>query len=312
MSNFDLLGRPMSQLTTLTDISSNDFIAVLDISDTVTSGSTAGTLKKSTFITVESFLNNQFLHSNIVSAKVSTTGNLTAVYVNGSLDDGVGATLTNSGAFVALVLDGVTLAINDRVLVYQQSAQLQNGVYQVTDIGSVSMPWVLTRVVDYNNSPPGQIAQGDFIIVTLGTINQRTLWVQVSATPLVVGVDPIVFQELNIAAIPTELWITVISTSQAMVANTGYITDTAILCTLTLPLTSQVGSLFKVQGKGIGGWRVAQNAGQQIIFDTISTTPGITGYIESTTQYGNLSLLCTVANTEFIVNVGPVGNPNLN
>ena len=58
---------------------------------------------------------------------VATTANLTATYSNGTA--GVGATLTNSGTQAALSIDGVTLAVGNRVLVKDQTASLQNGIY---------------------------------------------------------------------------------------------------------------------------------------------------------------------------------------
>lgn len=82
------------------------------------------------------------------SAKVATTANLTAAYNNGT--SGVGATLTNSGTQAALAIDGVTLAVGDRVLVKDQTTQTQNGIYEVTNIGSVSTNWILTRASDAN------------------------------------------------------------------------------------------------------------------------------------------------------------------
>ena len=57
-------------------------------------------------------------------------GNLTVTYDNGTA--GVGATLINAGTQAALVIDGVTMVVNDRVLIYEQTDQTQNGVYTVT------------------------------------------------------------------------------------------------------------------------------------------------------------------------------------
>lgn len=55
------------------------------------------------------------------------------VYNNGTA--GVGATLTAS-ANGALVLDGITLGLNDRVAVMHQALAFQNGIYAVQDTGS--------------------------------------------------------------------------------------------------------------------------------------------------------------------------------
>src|ERR1019366_1776824 len=77
------------------------------------------------------------------SCRVATTAALTATYSNGS--SGVGATLTNSGTKSAISIDGVALAVNDRVLVKNQATAAQNGIYTVTTVGSGAVNWVLTR-----------------------------------------------------------------------------------------------------------------------------------------------------------------------
>ena len=129
------------------------------------------------------------IHASVVAA---TTANLTATYDNGT--SGVGATLTNSGTQAALVLDGVTLSVSDRVLVKNQTSGAQNGIYTVTDTGSVSTDWVLTRATDFNTS--AEIQGGDFVFVTGGTSYDNTGWVQ-TATGVTVGTTAIVWQQFS-------------------------------------------------------------------------------------------------------------------
>jgi hypothetical protein len=129
------------------------------------------------------------IHASVVAA---TTANLTATYDNGT--SGVGATLTNSGTQAALVIDGVTLSVSDRVLVKNQTTQSQNGIYTVTDTGSVSTNWVLTRATDFNTS--AEIQGGDFVFVTGGTSYDNTGWVQTS-TGVTVGTTAIVWQQFS-------------------------------------------------------------------------------------------------------------------
>ena len=97
-------------------------------------------------------------------AHAATTANLTATYNNGT--DGVGATLTGSGAFGQI--DGHTVAEQERVLVKNQSTGFQNGLYVLTDDGDPSGLWVLTRATDADNSPAGEIAYGDFCFIQNG------------------------------------------------------------------------------------------------------------------------------------------------
>ena len=96
-------------------------------------------------------------------------------------------------------------------------------------------------------------------------------------------------------------WSEVTGTSQTAAVNTGYITNNAALVTVTLPTTIAVGQTVRVAGKGAGGWRIAQSAGQQIRFGSVSSTSGVTGFIGSTNRYDCVELLCITANLEFVV-----------
>ena len=97
------------------------------------------------------------------SCRVATTAALTVTYdqSNGRLD--------NAGTQAALVIDGVTLSVNDRVLVKDQAEARQNGLYIVSDIGSNSSNWRLTRADDADAG--NEITGGTFTFVEEGTAN---------------------------------------------------------------------------------------------------------------------------------------------
>lgn len=103
---------------------------------------------------------------------VATVSNLNATYTNGIM--GVGATLTNSGVQAALNIDGINLAVGHRVLVKDQTTQTQNGIYSVTNIGSVSTNWILTRSTECDTIE--QMIRGDIIPVMSGTLSEASLW----------------------------------------------------------------------------------------------------------------------------------------
>jgi len=96
-------------------------------------------------------------------------------------------------------------------------------------------------------------------------------------------------------------------TSATMVVDNGYIANNAGLVTLTLPATASVGDLIQVDGKGAGGWLIAQNAGQTVHFLAQSTTTGAGGSLASTTQYDCVTYRCITANTTWVVET-VVGN----
>jgi len=97
-------------------------------------------------------------------------------------------------------------------------------------------------------------------------------------------------------------WTEVTGTSQAMAVDSGYILNNVAQVTATLPSVASVGSVVHVMGKGAGGWKIAQNTGQTIIWDEVdSTTTGVGGYLESTDDYDAVELICLTADTDFSV-----------
>jgi len=130
-------------------------------------------------------------HAAVHSA---TTANLDATYSNGT--GGVGATLT-ANANGALVLDSITQNVGERVLVKNQTAGLQNGIYSVTATGDGSNPWVLTRATDADNSPAGEVAYGDFTFVQLGTVNGGFGYIVNTTGTITIGTTAITYVQFN-------------------------------------------------------------------------------------------------------------------
>ena len=136
--------------------------------------------------------------------RVESPINLNATYNNGT--SGVGATLTNAGTQVALVIDGVTVATNDRVLIYAQTTQTQNGVYTVTNTGSGSTNWVLTRSTDtdsYGPSDPDALGAGDAFFVQQGSTGAGELYVCNTEGTITFGTTNITFTQIASTAVYT-------------------------------------------------------------------------------------------------------------
>lgn len=96
-------------------------------------------------------------------------------------------------------------------------------------------------------------------------------------------------------------WNEVLGVAQNMAVENGYITNNVGVVTLTLPAVAAVGDIVAVVGKGTGGWRIAQNAGQVIHLLGTDTTPGAGGSLSSTVRYDCAELICIAANTDFVV-----------
>jgi hypothetical protein len=109
------------------------------------------------------------IHASVVAA---TTANITL------------ATDVENGD----VLDGVTLATGNRILVKNQSTASENGIYVVAASGAPS------RAADFDSS--AEIDGGDFVFVTGGTANDNKGYVQTN-TVGTIGTDAIEFTQFS-------------------------------------------------------------------------------------------------------------------
>ena len=157
--------------------------------------------------------------------RVESPINLNATYNQpGGAGVGVGATLTNAGTQVALVIDGVTVSVNDRVLVYQQSTQTQNGIYVVTDVGSGSTNWVLTRASDADtyviNSANG-LSEGSSVFVQQGATGAGETYTCNTTGVITFGTTNITFAQISSAQIYSAGTGLTLSGTQFSIANTA-------------------------------------------------------------------------------------------
>jgi hypothetical protein len=127
------------------------------------------------------------------SVRVATTANL-AVTAAGS---GVGKTLT-ANANGAANIDGVALALNDRVLVKNQTTAADNGFYYVSDAGSVGTPYVLTRTLDADQNV--EVTANATVFVSEGT-QAETGWTLTTNDPIVVDTTGLAFSQVATAAL---------------------------------------------------------------------------------------------------------------
>lgn len=126
------------------------------------------------------------------AVRLATAAALAAVtYANGS--SGVGATLT-ANAVGALSIDGVAVALNDRLLIKDQAAPAQNGVYKVTTLGTGGVAFVLTRVTDMDVAAE---YPGAFVFAQEGSTNADSGWVCTTDAPITVGTTAITFVQFS-------------------------------------------------------------------------------------------------------------------
>lgn len=125
------------------------------------------------------------------SVRLATAAALAAVTPAGT---GVGHTLT-ANANGALTVDGVLVANGDRILVKNQVATDDNGIYVVTDLGSGGTPFVLTRATDADSD--AEVTSGMFTFVAEGTANADKGFVLTTNDPIVLDTTGLAFAQFS-------------------------------------------------------------------------------------------------------------------
>jgi len=203
-------------------------------------------------------------HSPVRVESPDSAGNLNATYNNGTA--GVGATLTNAGTQAALVIDGVTLNTSDRVLIYNQTDATQNGVYTVTDTGSVSTNWVLTRATDADSYAPATndgLDGGSYFYVQEGTEGAGEAYVCNNIGEITFGTTDITFVQFSSAlvytagtgidinasrvistsGVPTDAELAAVSATMATSINNTNINLTALSATMATSIDNQASAI---------------------------------------------------------------------
>jgi hypothetical protein len=248
------------------------------------------------------------------SVIVTTTGNLTGTYSNGT--SGVGATLTNSGTQAALTIDSRVLTVGDRVLVKNQTTALQNGFYRVTTVGTASTNWVLTRTLDADQD--SEITPGAFTFVEEGTIGANNGYVCTNVGSITIGTTPITFVQFSGAgsviagdgltkngntldAVGTAGRISI--SADAIDISASYVGQTSITTLGTIGTGTWQGDIIAGQYGGTG----VNNSGKTITLGGSLSTVG--AYTIALTATANTTLtlpvtgtLSTLAGTETLTN----------
>lgn len=120
------------------------------------------------------------------SVRVATTANLAFTYnitpSNGQFT-AIGATL---------IIDGVTLATGNRVLIKDQTDLKQNGIYVYDSVAQT-----LTRSSDMDGSPTTEVSSGNYTFATQGTINEAKGFVIIGNGVLTLNTNNITFSQFS-------------------------------------------------------------------------------------------------------------------
>ncbi len=144
-------------------------------------------------------------------------------------------TLTATAPVARLVINGVNVAVGDRVLVKNQVAALQNGIYVVTVDGTGSSLWVLTRATDFNTAAQ-PIAANRSVYVTgggmtaVGGNTNRLTWWYLTTAVTTIGVNSATFTQtgLTVDGLNPAVGDRVLVKNQVTTADNGIYTVTTV------------------------------------------------------------------------------------
>jgi hypothetical protein len=219
----------------------------------------------------------------------STGGTIT--YNNGT--SGVGATLTVAGGTFGTI-DGVTLSNGSRVLVKNEAAPANNGIYVRTSTT------VLTRTTDFDNSPSGEIA-GAFTFIQAGTINGDTGWVCTTDNPVVMGTTAINFSQFSGAGSYTA------GTGLTLTGTVFSITNTAVTAGSYGSGDSVATFTVNAQGQLTAAANTAITANAANLTGSTLASGITTSSLTSVGTLGNLSVTGNITSGNIYANSGTIG-----
>lgn len=232
------------------------------------------------------------------AVRVATTANgtLATAFANGS------------------VVDGVTLATGDRVLLKNQTAGAENGIYLVNATGAP------TRATDADSAAE---LVGSSVFVDLGTVNSDSGWVLATNAPITLGTTALVYSQFSGAgAYAAGNGLQLVGNTFSLVAPVTTANGGTGLAAL-----GTANQVLGVNGAGTGleyksitagtGISVVQAAGVTTINNTGVTSVALTapsiftvaGSPITTTGTLALSLATQAAGTVFAAPAGTVGTP---
>lgn len=123
------------------------------------------------------------------SCVVASTANFASTFSSNAL---------TASAVGALSFDGVAVASGERVLIKDQTAGLQNGIYTVTTVGNGSTAGVLTRATDMDPFTP--ITSNAYTFIEEGTANADKGFVLTTNGPITLNTTALSFTQFNSSA----------------------------------------------------------------------------------------------------------------
>jgi hypothetical protein len=219
--------------------------------------------------------------------------------VPANITAGTGVTVTNAPGSITIAATGGSVNTGTiNALAYYAAAG--TAISPLTTANSSSLVTSLTGIPTWL----GPLTNGQIVVGSTGAIPVAAILTAGPGISIANGAGTI-----TISGTGSGIgWTEVTGTTQAMTADSGYVSSNAGLVTLTLPTTSAFGTAISLVGKGAGGWRIAQNASQIVQVGNLASTTGVGGSVSSTNRFDSIDLICTTANTIWTTVGGTQGN----
>lgn len=206
------------------------------------------------------------------------------------------------------VIDGVTLATGDRVLLKNQSSATQNGIYVVVASGAG------VRAGDADADP--EISGGSAVWVNEGTTNADTGWVCTTNDPIILNVTSLTFVQFTGGATRASLGLATTDSPEFLALNIGHASDTTLARVSAGVLSVEGNTIYAAGGTDVpvadGGTGSSTAAGARtnlgavgkytaLIGDGSTTTITITQATHGLMSNGQMIAMCYDASTGAMV-----------
>jgi hypothetical protein len=191
-------------------------------------------------------------------ADAYVASNVAATYANGTV--GVGATLTKATAGAFPTVDGVVAKLGNVYLLGGQTTKYQNGLYQLTTLGSTSTAFVLTRVSGFDVAADFTITPASPVVfVRLGaTTYGGTVWEYTGGASPTMGSTSLTFAQAQIQRESRQEW----DPCKVLDATVLNLTDYTYTAATQILTANATGALGTMDGQAMAvGDRAVRNVG---------------------------------------------------
>jgi microcystin-dependent protein len=263
--------RKISELTAITAITADDLLLVVDGTTTtnkITAANAATSivnLPNAIPTIIQTALDLKLNSSAYSAAGISVKAPVVAATVG---------PITLASTFAGSIIDGVTLAVGNRLLVKNQSTASENGIYVIS-----ASPTVPVRAGDFDTS--GEINNG-YVLVNGGTTQLGSGFI-VQSTVTTVGTDPINFVQFSAALVG----LTAASVGLGNVNNTSDVNkpiSTATSTALAAKQNTIIGAASTITTSNLTADRalISDGSGKVAVSSAVTSTE--LGYLDGVTS----------------------------